>query len=110
MKVAKENQRQLERLLQSDGGKPDSEIFVSRTVNISWSEIYLKDGNDSSSFYNKLILFHNLNFNKHNEVKRWLLLKSLVRVKLCWKTSQASMGLKRLFRQRIFCVVSPTKW
>ena len=42
MKVAKENQRQLERFLQSEGGKPDSETFVSRTVNISWPEICYK--------------------------------------------------------------------
>ena len=46
MKVAKENQRQLEKFLQSEGAESVLQIFVSSAVNIHWSGILFQHGHD----------------------------------------------------------------
>ena len=53
MKVAKENQRQLERFLQSEAGQSVSQIFVSSTVNINWPGIRVakSDLNSTEAYF-----------------------------------------------------------
>ena len=46
MNVAKENQRQLEKFLQSEGAESVLQIFVSSAVNIHWSAILFQHGHD----------------------------------------------------------------
>ena len=53
MKVAKENQRQFERFLQSEAGQSVSQIFVSSTVNIIWPGIRVakSDLNSTEAYF-----------------------------------------------------------